>query len=66
MGQEEEQVVRVSTYGGFSFTREKNVVDLGPIEVTQNKKERVPIPPIAGGVLLVSGVALLAMRSKHA
>ncbi len=58
--------MRVSTYGGFSFTREKNVVDLGPIEVTQNKKERVPIPPIAGGVLLVSGVALLAMRSKHA
>lgn len=52
-------------YGNISFTREKKVVDLGPIEVKQNKRENIPLSPIAGGVFLVAGVALLAIRPKN-
>jgi uncharacterized membrane protein YidH (DUF202 family) len=48
--------------GGFSFTREKKVVDLGPLEVTKNERKTVPISPIVGTILIVSGVALLVMR----
>lgn len=51
------------SYGGFSFTHKKNVVDLGPVQVTQDKRESVPIPPIAGGLLVVAGVVLLWPRS---
>lgn len=51
-------------YGGFSYTRDKTVVDLGPIEVTKHERERVPLPPVVGGVLLVSGVALLLFARK--
>lgn len=46
-------------YGGITWTRRDTVVDAGPIEITADKKESLPIPPILGGVLLVAGVAML-------
>jgi hypothetical protein len=52
-------------YGGFSFTRDKKVVDLGPVQVTRQEHERFPLPPVVGGLLLVSGVALLIVGGKR-
>ena len=52
-------------YGGFTFTREKKVVDLGPVEVTKQEHERLPISPIVGGLVLISGVWLL-VSNRHA
>jgi len=52
-------------YGGFTYTREKNVVDLGPVHVTRQEHERLPISPIVGGLVLISGVWLL-VSSRHA
>jgi hypothetical protein len=52
-------------YGGFSYTREKKVIDLGPVEVTKQEHERLPLSPIVGGLILVSGVWLLA-SGRHA
>jgi len=52
-------------YGGVTWTRRDKVVDLGPIEVTQDKHERMPISPIAGGVCVVVGATLL-IASKRA
>jgi uncharacterized membrane protein YidH (DUF202 family) len=49
-------------YGGINWTRKDKVIDAGPIEITADKHERVAIPPIAGGLLVVAGVALLVMR----
>ena len=49
-------------YGGVTWTRKDKVVDAGPIEITADKHESLPIPPIAGGVLLVVGAALLLKR----
>jgi len=46
-------------YGGLSWTRKDKVVDAGPIEITADKTERIPVPPIAGGLILVAGIALL-------
>ena len=51
-------------YGGITWTRKDTVVDAGPIEITADKSERVAIPPIAGGLLVVAGVALLVMRRQ--
>ena len=50
-------------YGGLSWTRRDTVVDAGPIEITADKRETLPIPPIAGGALLVVGLVLLMKRS---
>jgi hypothetical protein len=52
-------------YGGFTYTREKKVVDLGPVEVTKQEHERLPISPIVGGLILLSGVWLL-VSNRHA
>lgn len=50
---------------GFSFTRKEKVVDIGPIEISADKKETVNWPPYVGGGILVAGfVLLLASRKK--
>jgi len=48
--------------GGVTWTDRDTVVDAGPIEITTEERERLPIPPIAGGVLLVAGVVLLLKK----
>ena len=49
-------------YGGFSFTRKDTVVDAGPIQITKDKTESVPLPPIAGGLMLVAGLVLVLKK----
>jgi uncharacterized membrane protein YidH (DUF202 family) len=51
--------------GGISWTREKTVLDIGPIEATTRERETIPLPPILGGLLLAGGVALLVLRPKN-
>jgi len=49
-------------YGGLSWTRRDTIVDAGPIEITADKTERVPLPPIVGGLLLIAGVVLVMKK----
>jgi hypothetical protein len=46
-------------FGGFSFTRREKVADIGPLDVTKTERERVPIAPIASGIAVVAGLALV-------
>jgi hypothetical protein len=46
-------------YGGFTYTKRDKVLDVGPIEASVDKKERVPISPIVGGLAVVAGLALV-------
>jgi hypothetical protein len=52
-------------WGGFSYTTRKKVVDIGPIHATRDQTHSVPLPPIAGALALIGGVALL-MTGKNA
>ncbi len=46
-------------YGGFSYTKDTDKVNLGPIHVEVKDKERVNIPLWAGvGVAILGGVLL--------
>ena len=54
------------TYGGISYTRTEKVLDIGPIEATKEKHERIPLPPVLGGIALAGGAALLAAGARHA
>ena len=49
-------------YGGISWTHRDTVVDAGPIQITKDKKETLPMSPIAGGVLLLAGAVLLLKK----
>ena len=53
-------------YQGFSYVTRDKVIDLGPIEVTQEKHKTVFLPPVIGAVVLVAGIALLLTSSKRA
>lgn len=52
--------------GGFSFTREKKDVDLGPIQVSHQQKKTVPIPPALSWAALVGGIVLVAAGARKA
>ena len=45
--------------GGFRYTKNEKVLDVGPVEATVEKHERVAIPPILGGLVVAAGVVLL-------
>ena len=51
-------------WGGLTYTTRETVVDLGPIQATRDKSHSVPLPPVAGAVLLATGVALLVAGKK--
>ncbi len=51
-------------YGGIQYTSREKVVDLGPLQVTATQKKNIPLPPIAGGIALVAGVALVVAGRK--
>lgn len=52
-------------WGGFSFTREKTVVDVGPFKATTEERETIPFPPVAGAIALVAGVVLLVLPARR-
>ena len=52
-------------WGGISWTEERTVVDLGPIEARAQERETIPVPPIVGGIALVAGIVLLVIPSRR-
>jgi hypothetical protein len=51
-------------YGGITWTSKEKVVDLGPLQVSQEKKQSLPLPPVAGAVCLVAGTALVLVKGR--
>ena len=52
-------------YQGINYTRQEKVLDIGPIQATAETQERIPLPPILGGLVLVGGVALLVIGARR-
>jgi hypothetical protein len=52
-------------WGGFSWTDEKTVVDIGPIEARAKEQKTIPVPPIVGGIALVAGIVLLVVPGRR-
>ena len=51
-------------YQGISYQSQDRVVDLGPLHVTAERTHTLPLPPIAGAVALLGGIALLIFDRK--
>ena len=51
-------------YGGFSYTKEKHDVKLGPLEFSVVEKDTVNIPVWAGAGAIGIGVILLLIGRK--
>ncbi|HSD99361.1 MAG TPA: hypothetical protein VLB72_01345 [Burkholderiales bacterium] len=52
-------------YGGFSYTKEKHDVNLGPLKFSMEEKERVNVPVWAGAGAIAIGVILLLVGRKR-
>ena len=47
-------------YGGFSYTKDRTAVKLGPLELSVKERETVNVPIWAGvGAIVVGGVLLV-------
>jgi uncharacterized membrane protein len=53
-------------YQGFTYTTQKKVLDVGPIQATKEEHHTIPLPPIVGGLALVGGIALMVVGRKEA
>ncbi len=51
-------------YQGFSYKHQEKLLDVGPIHATAEKQERVSIPPILGGLVLLGGIVLLVAGAR--
>ncbi len=54
----------VFAYQGINYTRQKKVLDVGPVHVTTQTHERIPLSPILGGLALAGGVVLVVMGAR--
>jgi hypothetical protein len=51
-------------YGGFTTTKQQNVLDLGALKVQTEVQERHRVPPILSWALLGGGLAVLVLGMK--
>ena len=51
-------------YQGITYTTREKVVDIGPIHMTADKTNTIPLPPVLGGLALVGGIVLLVIGNK--
>lgn len=52
-------------YQGITYTQQKKVIDLGPIQASTKTEKHIPIPPILGIAAIGGGVALLITGSRR-
>jgi len=51
-------------FGNVSFTTEKKVVDIGPLEINKKEKKTIGWPNYAGIIAVVGGVAVLIAGNR--
>ncbi len=52
-------------YQGIDYTRQKSVLDVGSMHITAKTHERLPLPPILGGLALAGGIFLVVMGARN-
>jgi len=51
--------------GTFEYTRQKKVVDAGPIQIARTATEEVTIPPLVAGGVAAVGLVLTLVGSRR-
>ncbi len=46
-------------YQGLTYTTQKKVLDIGPIQATKEEHHTIPLPPILGALALVGGIVVM-------
>jgi hypothetical protein len=51
-------------FGGFSYSRQHQDVDLGPVHVAHRETHTVPISPVLSSIALVGGIVLVVVGAR--
>lgn len=51
-------------YTGFNYVTTETVVDIGPLEINQDKNHFVQWSPVIGVILIVGGIVVFLMNKK--
>ena len=51
-------------YGGITYTSRETVIDIGPLQATADREKTLPLPPVAGAVAVIGGIALLVAATR--
>jgi hypothetical protein len=46
-------------YQGLTYTTQKKVVDIGPIQATKEEHHTIALPPVLGALALVGGIVVV-------
>jgi hypothetical protein len=52
-------------YEGITYTTREEVVDIGPLKASVEKKKTIPLSPLLGGAALVGGIVLVLAGSRR-
>ena len=51
-------------YQGITYTTQKKIIDIGPLQATTEEHHTIPLPPIIGIAALIGGVAVLLLGKR--
>jgi hypothetical protein len=51
-------------YQGITYTTQKKIIDLGPIQATKTEHHTIPFPPILGAIALIGGIVVLVLGKR--
>jgi hypothetical protein len=52
-------------WGGITYTRHRDTVTMGPMSVTVQQRDTLPISPLLSGAALIAGIALVVVGAKR-
>jgi hypothetical protein len=52
-------------YQGITYTTREKVLEVGPVEVTTERRKTIPLPPVLGGIALAGGIVLVILGSRR-
>ncbi len=52
-------------FRGINYTKEKKVVDVGPVEVNKKERHSINWPAYAGGIAIAAGAIMLVAGRKN-
>lgn len=56
--------VLIFVYQGITYKTREKVLDVGALEITKKKEHRVPLSPILGGIVVLSGIVVLIVGER--
>jgi hypothetical protein len=51
-------------YKGITYTTREKIIDMGPMHVSADTQETIPLSPVLGGLSLVGGIVLVVIGRR--